>query len=573
MTAASGDRENQLPPNPERPGTIPAAEPEWKRVHPVSPLVRGWIALAAIAYFVGRDRVEAMFRNEGGTGPLPEGTPLLWAVLGLLAVLLIVAGIFFLSWWFTRYQVTADHVRVRSGVLFRQHRQARLDRVQAIDIVQPLLARLFGLAELRFEVADAGESAVRLAFLRIDDARSLRATILDRASGAEPEAGTGSDGAGRAPASEAPEYPILALAPKRVVGATLLSGNTIFLILGTAFVVVLAAVTRAGVSLAVIIPVILGVAGGYWSAFNSAWNFRAAVSRDGIRIRYGLLDTRTQTVPPGRIQAVAVSQPLLWRLTGWYRISVNVAGYGTGATSEGAARTRLLPAGTLEETMQILAIVLPNPGSDDPRGLFAAGMAGSGEDHGFTVSPRRARWVAPLQWRRSGFAVTQTALLCRSGRLWRSLAVVPHERIQSMALEQGPLARKLRIADLRLHSTPGPVAPRIRQIDAAAALELFDEQSLRARDARRRDRTERWLHRETATGPAPAAGDANASSAATPPGTPPAPEVPAADLPKAPGGPETPGVRQTPPPPPPPPPAPPAGPAGTTTEENWNEHR
>lgn len=557
MTAASGDRENQLPEHPEHPGPIPAAEPEWKRVHPVSPLVRGWIALAAIAYFVGRDRVEAMFRNEGGTGPLPEGTPLLWAVLGLLAVLLIVAGIFFLSWWFTRYQVTADHVRVRSGVLFRQHRQARLDRVQAIDIVQPLLARLFGLAELRFEVADAGESAVRLAFLRLDDARSLRATILDRASGAEPETGTGTggDGAVRAPASEAPEYPILALAPKRVVGATLLSGNTIFLILGTAFVVVLAAVTRAGVSLAVIIPVILGVAGGYWSAFNSAWNFRAAVSRDGIRIRYGLLDTRTQTVPPGRIQAVAVSQPLLWRLTGWYRISVNVAGYGTGATSEGAARTRLLPAGTLEETMQILAIVLPNPGSDDPRGLFAAGMAGSGEDHGFTVSPRRARWVAPLQWRRSGFAVTQTALLCRSGRLWRSLDVVPHERIQSMALEQGPLARKLGIADLRLHSTPGPVAPRIRQIDAAAALELFDEQSLRARDARRRDRTERWLHRETATGPAPASGDATAPPAAAPPGMPAAPEVPAADLPGAQPAPR------------------PAGSAGTTTEENWNEHR
>ncbi|WP_318242008.1 PH domain-containing protein [Arthrobacter gallicola] len=558
MTAASGDRENQeLPPGP-----VPAAEPDWKRVHPVSPLVRGWIALAAIAYFVGRDRVEAIIRNESGSGPLPAGTPVLWAVLGLLAVLLVVAGIFFLSWWFTRYQVTADHVRVRSGVLFRQHRQARLDRVQAIDIVQPLLARLFGLAELRFEVADAGESAVRLAFLRLDEARTLRATILDRASGAEAETGTSNDGAERTPASEAPEYPVLALAPQRVLGATLLSGNTVFLLLGTAFVVILAAVTQSGISLAIIIPVVLGVAGGYWSTFNSAWNFRAAVSRDGIRIRYGLLDTRTQTVPPGRIQAVAVSQPLLWRLTGWYRISVNVAGYGTGATSEGAARTRLLPAGTLEETMQILAIVLPNPGSADPRGLFAAGIAGSGEDHGFTVSPRRARWVAPLQWRRSGFAVTQTALLCRSGRLWRSLAVVPHERVQSMALEQGPLARKLRIADLRLHSTPGPVAPRIRQIDSAAALELFDEQSLRARDARRRDRTERWLHRETATGPAPAAAGAN-NPTDVPPGTP----LPdgqagaAADFPEPPQTPKAPPEARS------------AGTPATTTEENWNEHR
>ncbi|MDF2496973.1 MAG: hypothetical protein K0Q86_605, partial [Arthrobacter koreensis] len=157
--------------------------------------------------------------------------------------------------------------------------------------------------------------------------------------------------------------------------------------------------------------------------------------------------------------------------------------------------------------------------------------------HGFTTSPRRARWVAPLQWRRSGYALTGTALLSRTGRLWRSLTVVPHERIQSMALEQGPLARRLRIADLRLHSTPGPVAPRIRQLDQAVLLELFTEQSVRAADARRRDRTERWLHRETATGPAvPQAAPEPAQAAGAEPER----------KPQA---------------------------AGPQMEENWNEHR
>ena len=100
------------------------------------------------------------------------------------SVLLLAVLGFILSWYFTRYQVAEGYVRVNTGFLFRQQRQARLDRVQAIDIVQPLLARIFGLAELKFEVADAGESAVRLAYLRIDDARQLRATILARAAGA-----------------------------------------------------------------------------------------------------------------------------------------------------------------------------------------------------------------------------------------------------------------------------------------------------------------------------------------------------------------------------------------------------
>ena len=79
--------------------------------------------------------------------------------------------------------MSGGYVRVNTGFVFRQQRQARLDRVQAIDIVQPLLARIFGLAELKFEVADAGESAVRLAYLKMDQARQLRATILARAAG------------------------------------------------------------------------------------------------------------------------------------------------------------------------------------------------------------------------------------------------------------------------------------------------------------------------------------------------------------------------------------------------------
>ncbi len=518
----------------------------WQRVHPVSPLVRGWIALAAIAYFLGRDSAEAFFLRERPGGPLPDGTPLLWAVIGLVVLVLAIAVVFFLSWWFTRYQISDDHVRVRSGVLFRQHRQARLDRVQAIDINQPLLARLFGLGELRFEVADAGESAVRLAYLRLDDARALRATILERASGAETEAGTQDSpedaggpvgtAAPRRPA-EAPEFPILALRPGRVIGATALSGNTVILVLGIIAVVILTWVTGEGVSLAGFIPVGLAVVSGYWSMLSTAWNFRAAVSRDGVRIRYGLLDTRTQTVPPGRIQAVSITQPLLWRPAGWYRISVNVAGYGASPGTD-SARTKLLPAGTLEETLQILALVLPNPGTDDPVGLFRAGLEGSGPEHGFTTSPRRARWVAPLQWRRSGFALTETALLTRTGRLWRSLAVVPHERIQSMALQQGPLARRLRIADLRLHSTPGPVIPVIRQLDQDVLLELFIDQSVRAADARRRDRTERWLHRETATGPAV---PQTAPAAAAQPGPPQTAQEQTAPAPQM--------------------------------EENWNEHR
>ncbi len=512
---------------------------EWARVHPVSPLVRGWIALAAIAFVVGRNWFEeaAGFRGGNNSGPdRPlDGTFLLIGAAILAGVLLILAGIFALSWWFTRYQVTEDHVRVHSGVIFRKQRQARLDRVQAIDIVQPLLARLFGLAELRFEVADAGESAVQLAYLKLTDAQRLRALLLDRASGAGQDtgaaaatgSGTGADGTeaggpdgpevaegaegepgepGSARGSaaghrEAPEQPILELGAGRVIAATLLSGTTLFLLLGIIIVLIVTAATGEAISLAILLPIIFGTAGGYWTEFSTSFNFRASVSRDGIRLRYGLLDTRTQTVPPGRIQAVSVTQPPLWRLTGWYRVSVNVAGYGAGSNSDSQARTKLLPAGTLAEVFAVLALVLPEPGTDRPVDIFTAGITGRDSVDGFTTTPRRARWIAPLAWRRNGYALTDTALLIRSGALWRVLSVVPHERTQSIALQQGPLRRRFGTSDLILHSTPGPVHPRVRKIDDGAARLLFLEQAVRAREARRRDRTGRWNSPVTGNGP------------------------------------------------------------------------
>ncbi|WP_458116147.1 PH domain-containing protein [Arthrobacter sp. D2-10] len=469
------------------PAILSGSPDEWKRVHIISPLVRGWIAIAALIFFGGRDWFEGLLIGEprGFRGESVDNLAIAVAI-GAGVVLLIAAG-FFLSWFYTRYQVTEEHVRVNSGVIFRQHRQARLDRVQAIDVVQPFLARVFGLAELKFDVADAGESAVRLSFLRLAEAEKLRATILARAAGIVVDPEHPQD------IPEAPEREVLALTPARVIGSAVLSGNTVAVLLGLVGVVVFAVVLDTGALLAALVPILIGVVGGYWNVLNTGFNFRAAISPDGIRIRYGLLDTRTQTVPPGRVQAVGVVQSPLWRLKGWYKVTVNVAGYGASVSGEAQARATLLPVGTLDEVLQVMALVLPDPGTGSPVEVFSAGLAGRDSDAGFITTPQRARLIAPLAWRRNGVAVTDTALLARSGAWWRQLAVVPHERTQSLALHQGPLARRFGVADLIFHTTPGPVAPRVQQIAAEDAWRLFHEQASRAAEARRRSVPEQWM--------------------------------------------------------------------------------
>jgi putative membrane protein len=472
----------------------------WRRVHPASPFVRGWVALAALFFFFGRDAFERLLRGEPVFDErFAERAP--WVLIGGGAVLLLIVLGYVLSWYFTRYQVADGYVRVNTGFLFKQQRQARLDRVQAIDVVQPLLARIFGLAELRFDVADAGKAAVHLAYLRIGEAQELRATILAQAGGGAPgPAQPGEPGPPAAAAMEAPEQAVLTVPPSRLAGSLVLSEQSVVIVLGAAASVVLSAVTENRGFYFYLIPAGLGLIAAYWNSFTKGYNFTAAVSPDGIRLRYGLLDTQAQTLPPGRIQALQVSQPPLWRIFGWYRIQVNVAGYGTeGSQGQASSRTTLLPVGTLAEVLSMLALVLPDPGTPDPVRVFTAGLhglapaAGNAYDGGFVTTPRRARLLAPLSWRRNGFTATDTALLIRSGRWWRHLVLVPHQRTQSMSLQQGPLARRFGVVDLVLHTTAGPVAPRLTQAGLAEGRALLDAQAARARTARKRQTSEHWL--------------------------------------------------------------------------------
>ncbi|WP_396020738.1 PH domain-containing protein [Arthrobacter sp. ISL-28] len=461
---------------------------EWLRVHPASPFVRGWLALVAIGYFFGRESFERMLQGQPIFDDRIAGSAPWLLAVGALMLLLAVSG-FILSWYFTRYQVAEGYVRVNTGFLFKQQRQARLDRVQAIDIVQPLLARIFGLAELKFEVADSTESAVRLAYLRMDDARQLRATILARASGAKLDPAQAEE-----PAPEAPEFEVLQVPPSRLIGSLLLSEQSVFIALGGVVSVVLSAVTENRGFFLYLVPAVLGLFASYWGSFHKGYNFTAAISPDGIRLRYGLLDTQAQTLPPGRIQALKVVQPPLWRVFGWYRMQVNVAGYGAvGNNGEAGARTTLMPVGKIDDVFNMLSLVLPDPGTTDPLGVFQAGLDGLDSDGGFVTTPHRGRFLAPLGWRRNGFTATDTALLIRSGRWWRQLVVVPHQRTQSMALHQGPLARRFGLADLLLHTTAGPVTPRVIQAGVDEARALFDNQAARARAARKRQTSEQWL--------------------------------------------------------------------------------
>ena len=84
----------------------------------------------------------------------------------------------------------------------------------------------------------------------------------------------------------------------------------------------------------------------------------------------------------------------------------------------------------------------------------------------------------------SGYAVTPELLICRGGWLGRSVQLVPHARVQSLTLEQGPLERRLGLANVLVHSSVGAVTPAIRHLDVQVATALIDQEAQRSRIAR-----------------------------------------------------------------------------------------
>jgi len=493
----------------------------WRRVHPLTPAVKSWQGLVVLLFVVVQEVGRNAASPDSSGGPsLPDvGGQVLLAGGGIAAlVLLVLVGFAVLSWRMTRYRVTDEALEFNHGVLFRQERRARLDRLQAVDVVEPLVARIFGLAKLSLDVAGGGHSKIEVSFLTRAQAQELRNHLLAAAAGVQYDTPT---------APEAPEHQWLEVPVQRLVASLALTPGVV--IPAVIVVGVLGAsvfLRQPGLLFTMLAPLV-GFGGVVWNRFAGAFGFRVSTSPDGLRLRHGLLEQRAQTVPPGRVQAVRLSQPILWRRSDWWRVQVNVAGYGgMHGENKGDTETTLLPVGTRDEAVAVLAFVLPDLGvaeQEHPRAVVDAGLSGTGAAQGFRTSPSAAKWLDPWAWRRNGFRVTGQALLLRRGFFEKHLDVVPHARTQSLGVTQGPLQRALHLASFELHSTQGPVSPAVRHLSNDQAAHLLAEQSLRAQRARRLAGPERWMESVALTAveelsghPVPDAGPADPAARSDP---------------------------------------------------------
>jgi putative membrane protein len=478
--------------------------PDWSRFHPLTPWLNAWLVFVALAFAAvngGREWLAHI-------GDLAALVGLTWILVGLAAVILVTVFWTWLWWRKAWFRLADGSLQLAKGLIFRQRRHMPLDRVQTVDTIRPLLARVFGLVKLKVESAGGADSAIELAYLKTADAVHWRRFILSRAADAR-QAHASNAGpaearvdptsrelvdAAAAPSpappksaetligeflgdddSEAPE--LFAVPTGRLIGSIALSVGTWATVLVVVTSVVQAVVTgSAGIALGSL-PVLLGFGLPLWTRFASGFGFNAKQTARGLTLSHGLTTRVSQTIPPGRILAVQLSQGPLWRRLGWWRVVMNVAGYG--AESDKQTDPVLVPVAEEETVRRAVWAVAPGLAQPGVWESVTRAMTGQGPTPGFATAPKRSRLLDPLGWRRNGFALTDEALVLRAGALLRRVVLVPHARIQSVEVRQGPLERRLGLAGVAFRSAPGPIDPLIAHLDAGDAVALARGESVR----------------------------------------------------------------------------------------------
>lgn len=420
----------------------------FRRVHRLTPLLRLWsVILALIAAFALNVNLAALrdifaFITGEHRGEALRDTAL--ALAGFIAVCAVVWLVSGLWWRRMGYRLGAEELSLRRGLLSVQLRTARYDRTQAVDVVEPVIARLLRLAAVRVETAGGQSSVIEIAYLKKADAEALRDDILARVHGA-PISQT--ETPAEESAAELAEEP--ALVPEIPIARSLIAAalrtSTLFLV----GFLILVVVTRLPPSTA--LPILVGAIPNVWNVLDSSWRYTARTDGEVLNITYGLADRRRQSIRLDRIHAVQITQPFLWRPLGWYEVRVSVAGYGASASGKASGSTRILPVGTLAQARQFLPA--------DAAPTYA--------------SPARAKWVSPLDYRQQTVALNGDYVIVRNGRLNRRIKAIHTSHIQELTYRRGPISQALGLATVDLDLVQGPVRMAARNLTLADAAALL----------------------------------------------------------------------------------------------------
>lgn len=340
----------------------------WQRVQPISLLfvvlskLRQWIIPVVVGLFTVREGNVYII----GIGILAFGILMTSAVTHFITL---------------RFRLAGGELQVRDGIFFKSLRTVPANRIQNIDLVQNLLHRIFGVAEVRIETASGKEPEAVLRVLSLVEIERLRASVFARTHSARVDGDFSvtdsvasvnelvAAGVGAVPqlVGAPSQQLLLAISLKQLALAGLASNRGFLLVpivLGTLYEG--RGVARSFLSwfnlktedfaierfssdlstVAIVVWLIAGLAVSIvvLKLFSFAWfvirfyAYQLWAMGDDLRIGCGLLTKVSATIPRSRIQFISIHRTWLGRQLGLAAIRIETAG-GGGSEHENASQS------------------------------------------------------------------------------------------------------------------------------------------------------------------------------------------------------------------------------------------
>ena len=323
-------------------------------------------ALAGALYTVGPAAAAALITGYWLAVGSSVGAALAW-VLPPLVVVAAGAASGEWMWRVTRFRVDPERFHVHTGVVFRKRLALRRERIRSVDLTADPVLRMLGAVTVRVGTGEqaGAEGTVTLWPVPRAAADALRATLLAHA--ARPD-GQDDDGTiVRFDRRWIRYAPLSFLTP--TLGAAAAGGTLqvaewfgmqerVIDTVGSWFG--LAPVLLVAIALAVGLFVVGGVATvALW--VETWWNHTLDRQADGtLRVRRGLLTTRSISLEESRLRGLELVEPLTARLAGGARVDAVATGLTTSDEDKTESKT-LLPVVPRKLADQVAASVLREP--------------------------------------------------------------------------------------------------------------------------------------------------------------------------------------------------------------------
>ncbi|RCV48944.1 hypothetical protein DEF23_08425 [Marinitenerispora sediminis] len=427
-----------------------------------------------------------------------------WALGSSAAAVLSMLVVAFVNWRTVRYQVGAERLEIRRGLIGRSRRTIPLERIRGVDVTSTLLHRALGLAVVRVEAAAGGGAAEegRLDAVAAAEAERLRRVLLHRravlggapaAEAAAPEADPGERPAADLPEAAADEveyfrmprawylYAMLSLGYLLTPFAALaaLVGFVAQVLSDLDFDVDSEAATGAaewlrdgGTSLLVtllvgtlLLLVLLMPVFAVVSYSVNHWGFTLRRRDSALVTERGLFTRRSVTLEHRRIRGHALRDSPLERWRGAVRLRAIVTGLG-----DAAAAATLLPTGPRERVGEIVERALTpyrgglvrHPPAARTRRLFRA--VGPFAAAAAAALAAEVYWLAALlaaaallgvplgldRYRALGHGYDGHQVSVRSGSLRREQAVLLRDAVIGWTWRQTLFQRRAGLATLQI---------------------------------------------------------------------------------------------------------------------------